>query len=147
MAKAQARFKIYEGENIDQKLPLKTLTMEDIKAGDSRYPVITKKQKYLDLNEKSNAATQFQARPRVNRFSTTNNKQGGLQDKQHHLQDQQSSITANQNEITDRTTKFCEDNEIDTMLCQLVKEQSAPSVDIEVFDGNPPHYTYFRSMF
>ena len=145
MAKAQARFKIYEGENIDQKVPLKKLTMADIKAGDSRYPVITKKQKYLDRNEKSNAATQFQARSRVNRFSTTNNKQGGLQDKQHHLQDQQSSITANQNEITDRTTKLCEDNEIDTMLYQLVKEQSAPSVDIEVFDGNPPHYTYFRS--
>ena len=33
------------------------------------------------------------------------------------------------------------------MLYQLVKEQSAPSVDIEVFDGNPLHYTYFRSMF
>ena len=33
------------------------------------------------------------------------------------------------------------------MLYQLVKEQSAPSVDIEVFDGNPLNYTYFRSMF
>ena len=33
------------------------------------------------------------------------------------------------------------------MLYQLVKEQSAPSVDIEVFDGNPLQYTYFRSMF
>ena len=31
MAKAQARFKIYEGENTDQKVPLKTLTMADIK--------------------------------------------------------------------------------------------------------------------
>ena len=29
------------------------------------------------------------------------------------------------------------------MLYQLVKEQ----LDIEVFDGNPLHYTYFRSMF
>ena len=42
MAKAQARVKIYEGENIDQKVPLKTLTMADIKADDSRYPVITR---------------------------------------------------------------------------------------------------------
>ena len=73
MAKAKARVKIYEGENIDQKVPLKTLTMADIKADDSRYPVITKKQKYLDQNEKSSAATQFQARSRVNRFSTTSN--------------------------------------------------------------------------
>ena len=51
MAKAQARVKIYEGENIDQKVLLKTLTMTDIKAGYSRYPVIRKKQKYLDQDE------------------------------------------------------------------------------------------------
>ena len=42
MAKAQARVKIYEGENTDHKVPLKTLTMADIKADDSRYPVITR---------------------------------------------------------------------------------------------------------
>ena len=42
MVKAQARVKIYEGENRDQKVPLKTLTMADIKADDSRYPVITR---------------------------------------------------------------------------------------------------------
>ena len=73
MVKAQTRVKIYEGENRDQKVPLKTLTMADIKADDSRYSVITKKQKYLDQNEKSSAAIQFQARPRVNRISTTSN--------------------------------------------------------------------------
>ena len=33
------------------------------------------------------------------------------------------------------------------MLYQMVKKQSAPSVDIEVFDGNPLRYTYFWSMF
>ena len=147
MAKAQARVKIYEGENIDQKVPLKTLTMVDIKAGDSRYPVITKKQKHRDQNEKSSMATQFQARPSVDRFSITSTQQRELQDKQHHLQDQQNSIIANQNEVTDRIAEPCEDNEIGTMLYQLVKEQSAPSVDIEVFDGNPLNCTYFRSMF
>ena len=46
MAKPQARVKIFEEENIDQKVPLKTLTVADVKAGDSRYPVITKKQKF-----------------------------------------------------------------------------------------------------
>ena len=69
MAKAQGRVKTYEGENIDQKVPLKTLTMAD----DSRYPVIAEMQKYLDQNEKSSAATQSQVRSRVIRFSTTNN--------------------------------------------------------------------------
>ena len=48
MAKARARVMIYEGENIDQKVPLKTLTIADIKADEIRYPVIIKKQKYLD---------------------------------------------------------------------------------------------------
>ena len=33
------------------------------------------------------------------------------------------------------------------MLYQLVKEQSVPSVDIEVFDGIPLYYTYFSSIF
>ena len=71
-----------------------------------------------------------------------------LQNKQHHLQDQKSIIAANQNEVTDRIIEPCaEDNEIGKMLCQLVKEQSTPIADIEVFDGNPFHYTYLRSGF
>ena len=53
-----------------------------------------------------------------------------------------------QNQITDRITRPCEEgNEISKILYQLVKEQSAPSVDIEAFDGNPLYCTYFRSMF
>ena len=56
-------------EKTDQMVPLKTLAMAD----DNRYPVIAKKQKYLDQNEKSSAATQSQVRSKVIRFSTTNN--------------------------------------------------------------------------
>ena len=74
IAKARARVKIYEGENINQEVPYNIPTTADIKTGDSRYPVITKKQKYLDQNEKSSAATQFPVRSRVNKFSTTNNQ-------------------------------------------------------------------------
>ena len=95
MAKAQARVKIYEGKNTDQKVPLKTLTMADIEGDDTRYPVITKKQKYLDQNEKSSTATQFQARPRVIRFSTTNNQQRELQEKNHQIK--MKSQTGSQN--------------------------------------------------
>ena len=40
-----------------------------------------------------------------------------------------------------------EDKEMGKMLCQLVKQQSAPAVNIKEFDGNPLQYTYFRSMF
>ena len=71
-----------------------------------------------------------------------------LQSKRHHMRDQQGSITTNPKEVIDRITKPCkEDNEIGKMLYQLVKEQPTPSVDIEVLDGSPLHYTYFRSMF
>ena len=55
MEKTQAKVSIYEGENIDQKVPLKTPAMADIKAADSRYPVMTKKQNYMDQNWKSNS--------------------------------------------------------------------------------------------
>ena len=48
MEKAQVKVSIYEGENIDQKVPLKTPAMADIKTADSRYPVMTKKQNYVD---------------------------------------------------------------------------------------------------
>ena len=36
---------------------------------------------------------------------------------------------------------------MEKMLCQLVKQQSAPTVNIDEFDGNPLQYTYFRSIF
>ena len=48
--------------------------------------------------------------------------------------------------IANSETAVC-DNEMGKMLCQLVKQQSAPTVNIEEFDGNPLQYTYFRSMF
>ena len=85
MANAQARVRIYEGENIDQKVQLKTPTMTNIKADESRYLVMMKKQNYLDQNGKLSAVTQFQDRQRVSKFSTTNNQQAQLQNKQHNL--------------------------------------------------------------
>ena len=38
-------------------------------------------------------------------------------------------------------------NNITEMLRKLVKEQSAPQVDLQPFDGTPLEYTYFTSMF
>ena len=38
-------------------------------------------------------------------------------------------------------------NNITEMFCKVVKEQSAPQVDLDLFDGNPLEYTYFMSMF
>ena len=52
MIKVQSRIKIYEGEDIEQKVPLKTPTMANLKTGGDRYQVITRKQNYLDKNGK-----------------------------------------------------------------------------------------------
>ena len=57
MANTKARVKIHEGGSTDQKVASKTLTMTDMKVGDSRYPIKTMKLNYLDQNEKSSTAT------------------------------------------------------------------------------------------
>ena len=33
------------------------------------------------------------------------------------------------------------------MLCKLLRQQAAPEVDVEVFDGNPLNFQYFISVF
>ena len=75
--KQEAKVKIYEGENIDQKTLSKTSTMADIKIQDRRYSVMTKKQNYSKQNQnrRLSAATQFEDRTSINKFSTTNNQQ------------------------------------------------------------------------
>ena len=37
--------------------------------------------------------------------------------------------------------------DIAEVLCNLVKQQSAPDVDLDVFDGNPLEYHYFITLF
>ena len=37
--------------------------------------------------------------------------------------------------------------EVSDVLCQLLKQQSAPDVDINVFDGNPLNFKYFMTFF
>ena len=37
--------------------------------------------------------------------------------------------------------------DIAEILCNLVKQQSAPYVDLDVFDGNPLEYHYFMTLF
>ena len=37
--------------------------------------------------------------------------------------------------------------DVTEILCKLVKQQSAPDVDLDVFDGNPLEYHYFMMLF
>ena len=53
--------------------------------------------------------------------------------------------TKDQNVLVDDDNK----HEIDTneILCRLMKQQSAPKVDNDSFDGNPLNYRYFMAIF
>ena len=52
--------------------------------------------------------------------------------------DLRSSKDGNQSETDDGLTG---------MMCKLLSQQSAPNVDIDVFDGNPLEFNYFMSIF
>ena len=42
--------------------------------------------------------------------------------------------------------KFTDTSESD-ILCKMMKQQSAPEININVFDGNPLNFHYFMAVF
>ena len=40
-----------------------------------------------------------------------------------------------------------QDDSISEMMCRLLKQQSAPEIKIDVFDGNPMEFHYFMAVF
>ena len=40
-----------------------------------------------------------------------------------------------------------QDDCISEMMCRLLKQQSAPEIEIDVFDGNPMEFHYFMAVF
>ena len=49
--------------------------------------------------------------------------------------------------ITSSSAYVSENGNIADLLCTLVREQAAPQITIEPFDGNPLNFAYFLSMF
>ena len=39
------------------------------------------------------------------------------------------------------------DEDVSKMMCQLLKQRSAPDIDIDVFSGNPMDFHYFMAIF
>ena len=39
------------------------------------------------------------------------------------------------------------DEGVSKMMCQLLKQQSAPDIDMDVFSGNPMDFHYFMAVF
>ena len=40
-----------------------------------------------------------------------------------------------------------QDDSVNEMMCRLLKQQSAPEIEIDVFDGNPMEFHYFMAVF
>ena len=66
-------------------------------------------------------------------------------------EDSSKSVKVNKrSEIKDERRKDEEestDTSVADMLCKMMKEQSAPEIDLDVFDGNPLNFDYFMALF
>ena len=134
MTKARARVKIYENENQDQEMAFK---MEKHEQDKIIYDQETTK--HSEINQHGDWKNRIQ---NVYRSLPQGNYDQKLQ-----RGFRQAPWTNLVEVAIANLEKAVEDNKMGKMLCELVKQQSAPAVDIEEFDGNPLQYSYFRLMF
>ena len=135
MEKARVRVRIYENKNQDQEMAFK---MEEHKQDKIIYHQQTTKHSEINQHgDRKNVGTQnvYSSIPRES------------YDQRLQRVFRQAPRTNPVEPATASSKKAVEDIEMGKMLLQLVKQQSAPTVDIEEFDGNPLQYSYFRSMF
>ena len=135
MEKARVRAWIYENGNQDQEM---TFKMEEQKQEKIVYhQQITKHSEINQHGDRTNAGVQnvYSSIPRES------------YDQKLQRAFRQGPRTNPAEAAMANSGKAVEDNEMGKMLCQLVKQQSAPTVGIEKFDGNPLQYSYFRSIF
>ena len=50
-------------------------------------------------------------------------------------------------ETSNKKLLRAQDDSISEMMCRLLKQQSAPGIEIDVFDGNPMGFHYFMEVF
>ena len=50
-------------------------------------------------------------------------------------------------ETSNKKLLRAQDDSISEMMCRLLKQQSAPEIEIDVFDGNPMEFHYFMAVF
>ena len=135
MEKVKARVRIYENKNQDQDM---TFKMEEHKQD---------KIIYHQQTTKHNETNQHGDRKNVGKQNDYSSIPRERYDQKLQHAFRQAPRTIPDEVAIANSEKAVEDNEMEKMLCQLVKEQSAPTVDVEEFDGNPLQYSYFRSMF
>ena len=167
LAKVRARAKVYDdmegiglgiGKDTEVFLPNKFgdndvtlpnmpkgVAVEKIKSGQSGYRTVYPEVKFQSAIYPSWSNAYDQQLGSSYRFCNTNLEKVGSQNGK-------EATLENQNE--DRSTsrrseqKSVHENDNATeMLSKLVREHSAPQVDMEPFEGNPLDFTYFMSMF
>ena len=140
MKKAQARVKIYKNKNQDQEM---TFEIEEHKQDG-----ITYHQQTTNHSETSQHSdpTNVRIQNVYNNIPLENYEQKIEKTNIQHSFKQSPQINPIEIVITN-SERISEDNKMGKILYQLVKEQSAPTVNIEEFNGNLLHCTYFRSMF
>ena len=57
--------------------------------------------------------------------------------------DKRSEIKSERKKDKERFT----DTSVSDILCKMMKQQSAPEININVFDGNPLNFHYFMAVF
>ena len=134
MEKTKARVRIYENKNQDEEM---TFKMEEYKQD---------KISYHQQTTKHNEINQHGDRENVGIQNGYSSIPPESYDQKLQYAFRQAPRTNPDEVAIANSEKAVEDNEMGKMLCQLVKQQSAPTVDIEEFDGNPLQYSYFRSM-
>ena len=61
--------------------------------------------------------------------------------------DAKDVLKSRNNENRSATTTGVSADDTTNVLCQLLKQQAAPDVEIDAFDGNPLNYFYFMALF
>ena len=139
MKKARGRVKIYEQENQDQEMVFK---IEEHKQDSITYHQQTTKHSKINQHSgPTNVGIQ-------NIYSSISRK--NYEQKIEKINIQRAFRQAPRTNLVEvameNSERAVEDTEME-MLRQLVKQQSAPTVDIEEIDGNFLQYINFRLMF
>ena len=61
--------------------------------------------------------------------------------------DAKDVLKSRNNESRSATNSGVSADDATNVLCQLLKQQAAPDVEIDTFDGNPLNYFYFMALF
>ena len=163
IAKAEYMEKIQQAEHQKQKLKVE----EEVAKAKARMLVLEQQedkgsQVPLQTTSRADDVNQMSNKPQENQQQQTHDGKLHQQQQQQQFEDDKNNRRlAEFEEIKRKLQKFEDENKRklksqvpgkeDTaatdVLCQILKQQAAPEVDMECFEGNPVNYHYFIALF